>query len=346
MRRRRPLRRPGVSILAAGYKPAVVLIPPGGEVEWTNTDSRPHRLVGEVDSLRALAPGEKFRMTFRNFGQYDYRDAANPAMKGTVVVVLAGQAPGRVRGRAQHIVHRYKATLTLDVQDRMQFYDSAWQTLQGPCNGEVGHGERDVHLVARFRRVEYSAFPRANLEGVSSGKARASGSYSERTQAGVATAATPEVACPNRSLDHSPTQEASCSLRLPGSRFRFRFDWTPAGEVPGAFAWNAETQGTAGSCPPYVLGALGLVGIELDRMPLNPSGFRLDYDEGQTSPATRAELRALRSGRSFTVRRSYELHFTTDCCNGFNPGRGGVLARVGGVFDTSVKLAIRFTRRR
>jgi hypothetical protein len=69
------------------------------------------------------------------------------------------------------------------------------------------------------------------------------------------------------------------------------------------------------------------------------------YESGATSPATAAEVRALRNGRALTVERTLDLHFTTDCCSGFNTGRGGIYLRVGAIFAVKAKLTIRFRPR-
>jgi hypothetical protein len=53
----------------------------------------------------------------------------------------------------------------------------------------------------------------------------------------------------------------------------------------------------------------------------------------------------MRAGRAFTVSRSVELDFTTPCCEGFNPGEGGIWARTGNIHSYKASLTIRFTPR-
>jgi hypothetical protein len=91
------------------------------------------------------------------------------------------------------------------------------------------------------------------------------------------------------------------------------------------------------------VGALVPVGVKKPVLPLNLVGARINYDEAQTNAATKSEVTAMRAGRPFTVSRSVQLDFTTDCCEGFNPGAGGIWARTGNIHSYSASLTIRFT---
>lgn len=349
----------GVSILATRYRPAVVVVPAGATVRWRDDDSRPHGLEGDVRSGRRLNPGETFSRRFAAPGQYDYRDADNAAMRGTVVVESSAggvngggsvRPPRLPRGRGFTVIsHGYRATATLDLHESMDFYDSQWQSTQGPCNAEVGHAERTVHLVATLPRVHYSAVPRLGIESLLSSPAVARwGRYLEATQAQVGTSATALVNCPDgRTRDRAPTQPANCNESFGGRPLRLLFGWTPAGSsrTRNRFTLSGRAIGYSGFCPPNLIGALAVAGVDPSSLPLAVVGSALADESASTSPATVAEVRALRTGRAVTIRRAYDLHFTTDCCEGYNPGPGGAAARVGGVHASRATLTVRLTPR-
>lgn len=102
---------------------------------------------------------------------------------------------------------------------------------------------------------------------------------------------------------------------------------------------------TPGSCGSQIVGALVLVGVKKSVLPLNLVGYRVNYDEALTNPATLAEVHAMRAGRAFRVNRRVDLNFTTPCCEGFNPGAGGIWGRIANIHRYIASLTISFKPR-
>ncbi len=76
-----------VDITSAGYNPAIISVPRGTTVTWTNRDVVSHIIRGtEFNSGGSIAPGNTFSQTFNTPGSYDYGDSSNSSMSGTVVV--------------------------------------------------------------------------------------------------------------------------------------------------------------------------------------------------------------------------------------------------------------------
>ena len=57
-------------------------------VTWVNRDTVNHQVVSDTGAFASptLRPGQRFTFTFRESGQYRYRDALEPAERGTVIV--------------------------------------------------------------------------------------------------------------------------------------------------------------------------------------------------------------------------------------------------------------------
>jgi plastocyanin len=77
-----------VDIRAAGFSPATVTIATGDDVRWTNRDTVNHQVVSDTGAFASpiLRPNQSYRFTFRASGTYRYRDALEPAERGTVRV--------------------------------------------------------------------------------------------------------------------------------------------------------------------------------------------------------------------------------------------------------------------
>jgi plastocyanin len=77
-----------VDIRPAGFSPGTVTIATGDEVRWTNRDTVNHQVVADTGAFASqiLRPGQSYRFTFRASGTYRYRDALEPAERGTVRV--------------------------------------------------------------------------------------------------------------------------------------------------------------------------------------------------------------------------------------------------------------------
>ena len=77
-----------VNIRPAGFSPANVTIANMDEVRWTNRDTVNHQVVSDTGAFVSpiLRPGQSYRFTFRVSGTYRYRDALEPAERGTVRV--------------------------------------------------------------------------------------------------------------------------------------------------------------------------------------------------------------------------------------------------------------------
>lgn len=104
-----------VDIRAAGFSPTTVTIATLDEVRWTNRDTVNHQVVSDTGAFASpiLRPGQSYRFTFRASGTYRYRDALEPAERGTVRVT--GPAPS-VSLAASTGIDTYGTQITLSGQ--------------------------------------------------------------------------------------------------------------------------------------------------------------------------------------------------------------------------------------
>jgi plastocyanin len=77
-----------VTIKKAGFSPATVTVATGDTVRWTNKDTVNHQVVADTGAFASpiLGPNKVYSFTFRASGTYRYRDALEPAERGTVKV--------------------------------------------------------------------------------------------------------------------------------------------------------------------------------------------------------------------------------------------------------------------
>ena len=70
------------------FTPAVLTVPVGTAVTWTNHDDIPHTVVrpGPAPRSPVLDTGDHFTITFAAAGTYAYFCSLHPHMQGTVVV--------------------------------------------------------------------------------------------------------------------------------------------------------------------------------------------------------------------------------------------------------------------
>jgi len=71
------------------FIPATVTVHPGDTVIWTNQDSIPHTataLDGKSFDSGAIDPGDSWKFVFYKKGQFNYRCAIHPDMRGTINV--------------------------------------------------------------------------------------------------------------------------------------------------------------------------------------------------------------------------------------------------------------------
>jgi plastocyanin len=72
------------------FGPAVLTVPVGTKVMWTNDDSDPHTVTSETDPKLLRSPpldtGDSFAFTFDKPGAYRYFCSIHPRMQGTIVV--------------------------------------------------------------------------------------------------------------------------------------------------------------------------------------------------------------------------------------------------------------------
>ncbi len=71
------------------FVPATVTVHPGDTVTWTNQDSIPHTataLDGKTFDSGAIDPGSSWSFVFAKAGDYTYRCAIHPDMRGAVTV--------------------------------------------------------------------------------------------------------------------------------------------------------------------------------------------------------------------------------------------------------------------
>ena len=70
------------------FAPAMLTVPVGTTITWTNDDQDAHTVSAADGAFRsaALADGDTFRFTFSKPGRYDYLCTIHPFMTATVVV--------------------------------------------------------------------------------------------------------------------------------------------------------------------------------------------------------------------------------------------------------------------
>lgn len=333
-----------VSITEQGFTPAVVVVVVGTTVQWKNNGTQPHSLAGQVDSPSALVPGASYRRRFTTPGEYTYHDGLHSDSTGTVVVIIGGSTrPARAHGNA---TYHYSATLSLVVDDAWTYYDGEWDSTTGICDAQVGSGVRLEHLTVHFPNVTYDRLQSPHIEALFANDVRGSfGKTTESVESLISGADSPEVECPDGSTFREATQPADCHHTFTGKPVVLSLSWSPTATSNEFLITNSGPELPPGSCGSQIVGALVLVGVREAVLPLNLVGYRINYDEAQTNAATTAEVNAMRAGRAFTVSRSVDLDFTTPCCEGFNPGHGGIWARTGNIHSYKASLTIRFTPR-
>jgi plastocyanin len=77
-----------VAIKAAGFSPVTRTIQTGDSIRWRNDDTVNHQVVADNGSFASpvLKPKATYTKTFTTSGTYRYRDALEPAERGTIVV--------------------------------------------------------------------------------------------------------------------------------------------------------------------------------------------------------------------------------------------------------------------
>ena len=77
-----------VNINRTAFQPLSVTITENDTVTWINRDTRNHQVVSDSGHFVSpiLRPGRRYVFQFRDAGTFRYRDALNPAERGTVVV--------------------------------------------------------------------------------------------------------------------------------------------------------------------------------------------------------------------------------------------------------------------
>jgi plastocyanin len=104
-----------VDIRAGGFSPRTVTIATGDDIRWTNRDTVNHQVVSDTGAFASpiLRPGQSYRFMFRASGTYRYRDALEPAERGTVRVT--GPPPSVSLAASSGIIN-YGLQITLSGQ--------------------------------------------------------------------------------------------------------------------------------------------------------------------------------------------------------------------------------------
>jgi plastocyanin len=146
-----------VNIRPAGFSPANVTIANMDEIRWTNRDTVNHQVVSDTGAFVSpiLRPGQSYRFTFRVSGTYRYRDALEPAERGTVrvtgpppsvslaastgidtygtQVTLSGQvSSGRAGERVEIFSKPYPATSYVKLAEVLTQQNGAWSYATTP----------------------------------------------------------------------------------------------------------------------------------------------------------------------------------------------------------------------
>ncbi len=339
-----------VSVTEQGFSPAVVVVPTGTVVRWQNNGKLAHSLSGQVRSPSDLQPGESYQRRFTSPGEYNYVDGRHRASTGTVVVIAGSGRPPAGSGRPPrahgNATYHYSASLKLSVDDQWTYYDPQWGSSTGPCNAQIGSGERLIHLDVHFLNVTYERVSSIGVEALTSPSVPGRfGDSGETIKSQIAGNSSPVVTCPDGSTEPTANQRANCYRSFTGKRVLLSLSWNPTATKNRFLISNHGPVITPGSCGSQIVGALALVGVKKPVLPLNLVGYRVNYDEALTDAATLAEVHAMRAGRAFTVNRRVDLNFTTPCCEGFNPGAGGIWARTANIHRYIASLTISFKPR-
>jgi plastocyanin len=84
-----------IQITSQGFEPASVVVTPGTEVVWVNTDVNPHKVASNPYPTNSDLPGllsvnlgkdDHFSFSFARAGTFSYHDEINPAINGTITV--------------------------------------------------------------------------------------------------------------------------------------------------------------------------------------------------------------------------------------------------------------------
>lgn len=80
-----------VSIIDLTFDPAVIEVPVGTTVEWSNDDPFDHTVTAQDGTFNSaiMGSGDRFEHTFDTEGSFEYFCAIHPTMTGTVVVTPA-----------------------------------------------------------------------------------------------------------------------------------------------------------------------------------------------------------------------------------------------------------------
>ncbi len=83
----------GVAIQPDGFSPVTRTIQTGDTIRWRNADTVNHQVVADNGHFASpvLRPRQTYERVFNTAGTYRYRDALEPAERGTIVV--RGPAP-------------------------------------------------------------------------------------------------------------------------------------------------------------------------------------------------------------------------------------------------------------
>lgn len=76
-----------IEIKANGFFPEILTASAGDKVIFANNDEVSHKIVSDSLYLsKELESGENFQITVNLAGNFEYYDALNPSLKGTIVV--------------------------------------------------------------------------------------------------------------------------------------------------------------------------------------------------------------------------------------------------------------------
>ena len=104
-----------VAIKPAGFQPATRTIQTGDSIRWRNDDTVNHQVVADNGHVASpvLRPRQTYQRTFNTAGTFRYRDALEPAERGTIVVqgpppsvTLAASAPAVFFGAGVRLTGR------------------------------------------------------------------------------------------------------------------------------------------------------------------------------------------------------------------------------------------------
>lgn len=75
-----------VDIKGFAFDPSAITVPRGSTITWTNRDSAPHTVTGDIFGSGSISQNGEYSHTFQEAGTFDYHCKIHTNMQGKVIV--------------------------------------------------------------------------------------------------------------------------------------------------------------------------------------------------------------------------------------------------------------------